>query len=53
MEVTCHTSRYNEVKDDEQDKIHPMDLKAATSRYLDKIISPIRNYLQNDNPVTI
>ena len=45
---------YNEVKNDyEQDKIHPMDLKAATSRYLDKIISPIRSYLQNDNPVTI
>ncbi|MDN5848000.1 MAG: tyrosine--tRNA ligase, partial [Candidatus Nitrosocosmicus sp.] len=45
---------YDEVKNDyEQDKIHPMDLKAATSRYLDKIISPIRSYLQNDNPVTI
>ena len=45
---------YNEVKNDyEQNKIHPMDLKAATSRYLDKIISPIRSYLQNDNPVTI
>jgi len=45
---------YNELKNDyEQDKIHPMDLKAATSRYLDKIISPIRSYLQNDNPVTI
>jgi len=45
---------YDEVKSDyEQDKIHPMDLKAATSRYLDKIISPIRSYLQNDNPVTI
>ena len=45
---------YNEVKNDyEQDKIHPMDLKAATSRYLDKIISPIRSYLQNDNPITI
>lgn len=45
---------YNEVKNDyEQDKIHPMDLKAATSKYLDKIISPIRSYLQNDNPVTI
>jgi len=45
---------YDELKNDyEQDKIHPMDLKAATSRYLDKIISPIRNYLQNDNPVTI
>lgn len=45
---------YNELKNDyEQDKIHPMDLKAATARYLDKIISPIRSYLQNDNPVTL
>ena len=45
---------YNELKNDyEQDKIHPMDLKAATARYLDKIISPIRNYLQNDNPLTL
>ena len=45
---------YNDLKNDyEHDKIHPMDLKAATARYLDKIISPIRSYLQNDNPVTI
>jgi tyrosyl-tRNA synthetase len=45
---------YDEIKNDyEQDKIHPVDLKAATSRYLDKIISPIRSYLQDDNPITI
>ena len=32
----------------EQGKIHPMDLKAATSRYLNEIISPVRNYLNQD-----
>jgi tyrosyl-tRNA synthetase len=32
----------------EQGSIHPMDLKVATSRYLNKIISPVRNYLNQD-----
>jgi tyrosyl-tRNA synthetase len=32
----------------EQGSIHPMDLKLATSVYLNKIISPIRNYLGQD-----
>ncbi len=32
----------------EQGSIHPMDLKMATSGYLNKIISPIRNYLGQD-----
>ncbi|HYF99250.1 MAG TPA: tyrosine--tRNA ligase [Candidatus Saccharimonadales bacterium] len=32
----------------EQGIIHPMDLKMTTSRYLNKIISPIRDHLQND-----
>jgi tyrosyl-tRNA synthetase len=45
---------YNDLKNDyEQDKIHPMDLKEATVRYLDKIISPIRSYLQNDTPIAL
>jgi len=34
--------------DYEQKKIHPKDLKLTTSRYLDKIISPVRRHLQND-----
>jgi tyrosyl-tRNA synthetase len=37
-------------KDYEQNKIHPKDLKMATSRYLDKIISPVREYLGNNIP---
>ncbi len=32
----------------EQGNIHPMDLKMTTSIYLNKIISPIRDHLQND-----
>lgn len=40
---------FNEVKVDfEKGLIHPMDLKISTSRYLDKIISPVRDYLKND-----
>lgn len=40
---------YEKIKNDyEQNKIHPMDLKVATSRYLNKIISPIRSYLKNE-----
>jgi len=34
--------------DYEQKKIHPKDLKLTTSRYLDKIISPVRKHLQNN-----
>jgi tyrosyl-tRNA synthetase len=34
--------------DYEQKKIHPKDLKLTTSRYLDKILSPIRSHLQNN-----
>ncbi len=42
---------YDEVKKDyEQNKIHPQDLKLTTSRYLDKIVSPVREYLQNNIP---
>ena len=42
---------YDEVKKDyEQNKIHPKDLKLTTSRYLDKIVSPVREYLQNNMP---
>jgi tyrosyl-tRNA synthetase len=32
----------------EQGSIHPMDLKMATGGYLDKIISPVRKYLNQD-----
>ena len=40
---------FDEVKVDfEKGLIHPMDLKMSTSRYLDKIISPVRDYLKND-----
>ncbi|MER5175256.1 MAG: tyrosine--tRNA ligase [Candidatus Nitrosocosmicus sp.] len=42
---------YDEVKKDYvQSKIHPKDLKLTTSRYLDKIVSPVREYLQNNMP---
>jgi tyrosyl-tRNA synthetase len=37
-------------KDYEHNKIHPKDLKLATSRYLDKIIAPVRDYLYNNIP---
>jgi tyrosyl-tRNA synthetase len=37
-------------KDYEQNKIHPKDLKMATSRYLNEIISPVREYLYNNVP---
>ncbi|MGN6614306.1 MAG: tyrosine--tRNA ligase [Candidatus Nitrosocosmicus sp.] len=37
-------------KDYEFNKIHPKDLKLATSRYLDKIIAPVRDYLYNNIP---
>lgn len=39
--------------DYEQNKIHPMDLKIATAKYLNEIISPIRNFLKNDIPENI
>jgi tyrosyl-tRNA synthetase len=42
---------YDEVeKDYEQNKIHPKDLKLTTSRYLNEIISPVRDYLYNKLP---
>jgi len=42
---------YDELqKDYEQNKIHPKDLKLTTSRYLNEIISPVRNYLHNEIP---
>jgi tyrosyl-tRNA synthetase len=42
-------SSFAQIKlDYEQKKIHPKDLKLSTSRYLDKIISPVRAYLQNN-----
>lgn len=42
---------YDALRNDyEQNKIHPMDLKMATSRYLNKIISPLRDYLSNGVP---
>ena len=37
-------------KDYEQNKIHPKDLKLTTSRYLNEIISPVRDYLNNKLP---
>jgi tyrosyl-tRNA synthetase len=40
---------FNELElDFETGKIHPMDLKMSTSIYLDKIVSPVRTYLEND-----
>lgn len=40
---------FDELKVDfENGRIHPMDLKMSTSIYLDKIIAPVRNYLEND-----
>ncbi len=42
---------YNELqKDYEQNKIHPKDLKMTASRYLNEIISPVRDYLHNEIP---
>jgi tyrosyl-tRNA synthetase len=42
---------YDELKKDyEHNKIHPKDLKLATSRYLNEIISPVRDYLHNKLP---
>ena len=42
-------SSYDQIKlDYEQKKIHPKDLNLTTSRYLDKIISPVRTYLENN-----
>ncbi|HXT83262.1 MAG TPA: tyrosine--tRNA ligase [Verrucomicrobiae bacterium] len=42
---------YAEIKKDyEQNKIHPKDLKVATAKYLNEIISPVRDYLYNSIP---
>jgi tyrosyl-tRNA synthetase len=42
---------YDEIKKDyEQNKIHPKDLKLTTSKYLNEIISPVRDYLHNKLP---
>jgi len=42
-------SSFDQIKlDYEQNKIHPKDLKLTTSRYLNKIISPVRACLQNN-----
>jgi tyrosyl-tRNA synthetase len=44
---------YDEVKKDyEQNKIHPKDLKIATSKYLNELISPVREYLYNNMPTS-
>jgi tyrosyl-tRNA synthetase len=40
-------------KDYENDKIHPKDLKMATSKYLNEIIKPIRSYLDDFLPDSI
>jgi tyrosyl-tRNA synthetase len=40
---------FNELKVDfENGRIHPMDVKKSASIYLDKIVAPVRNYLEND-----
>jgi tyrosyl-tRNA synthetase len=40
---------FNELKVDfENGRIHPMDVKMSASIYLDKIVAPVRNYLEND-----
>lgn len=40
---------FNELKMDfENGRIHPMDLKMSVSMYLEKIVAPVRNYLEND-----
>ncbi|MBA3978451.1 MAG: tyrosine--tRNA ligase [Nitrosopumilus sp.] len=45
---------YDELqKDYEQNKIHPKDLKMATSKYLNDIISPVRDYLCDEIPDSI
>lgn len=42
-------SSFEQIKRDyEQNKIHPKDLKITTSKYLNKIIAPVRDYLQNN-----
>jgi tyrosyl-tRNA synthetase len=46
----CYGSFEQIKKDYEQNKIHPKDLKLTTSRYLDKIIAPVREYLNNHIP---
>jgi tyrosyl-tRNA synthetase len=40
-------------KDYDQNKIHPKDLKVTASRYLNEIISPVRNYLHNEIPESL
>lgn len=40
-------------KDYENNKIHPKDLKMATSKYLNEIITPVRNYLNEFLPGSI
>lgn len=37
-------------KDYVQNKVHPKDLKMTTSRYINEIISPIRDHLHNEIP---
>ncbi len=42
---------YDEIKKDyEQNKVHPKDLKIATAKYLNEIITPVRDYLYNSIP---
>jgi tyrosyl-tRNA synthetase len=45
-----YLSYYEVKKDYEQNKIHPKDLKITTSRYINEIISPVREYLRNNMP---
>lgn len=46
--------QFNELKNDyENNKIHPKDLKMATSKYLNEIIKPIRSYLDDFLPNSI
>ena len=48
---------YNNYKELEQDfiakRLHPLDLKDNVSRYLDKIIDPVRRYLADERIVKV
>ena len=42
-----YTNYFELQRDYEREKIHPVDLKTATSRYLNKIIDPIRKHFMS------
>ena len=50
MVEISHTRRLRSLRDYVEKKIHAMDLKNATARYLNQIIEPVRKHFEGREP---